>query len=100
MKTLTEQIARMRGTCEHCRDLLRSGTGARQEVHEAEENVKAIAFQLPKLERAVDEDRMLAARIDGLVIELEAMPYQSRDRALALTYLENAALRLRKEVGL
>jgi len=80
-------------------ELLSVETDDPAEEASATERVPGVRSELAALESAVPRRLATIAMIEGLVSELNADPFKSADLTLSIRHLEDASMRLRRELG-
>lgn len=69
------------------------------DAHDAGFEVQQLDREIPNLHTAIQEDEKFIRDIENLVTALSQSPIKSAHRQLALRHLEDASMRLRRDLG-
>lgn len=65
---------------------------------DAAEEAKRLPGEIKALEQAIDQNRELITKLKAVAKQIHKLPHQSRERSMARTKLEEAAMWLREEL--
>ncbi|WAC18881.1 hypothetical protein OVA24_16745 [Luteolibacter sp. SL250] len=96
IRGLYHQCHRLR---QRLNELLSVETDDPAEEASATERVPGVRIELAAVEAAVPRRLVTITMIEGLVSDLNRDPFKSADLTLAIRHLEDASMRLRRELG-